>query len=169
MLDMNKLSAEAPDLKKSFAAARPFRHLVIDNLIVPEKSEALASEFPAPDWTGWNNVDHEHQRYKHSCSNIAAIPDKLRRMIFELNSGPFMNWLAEVTGISQILPDPHLIGGGLHMTLPGGTLTPHTDFHVVRDNPLFRRLNLLLYLNPGWQEDNFGALELWDKKKDRIE
>lgn len=169
MLDLDALNEKAPEFRKAFETGQPFRHLVFDNLVKPEKLETLANEFPDANWTGWSDVDHEHQRYKRSCGDTAVIPENLRKVIFELNSGSFMKWLSDVTGIAQVLPDPHLIGGGLHMTTPGGTLTPHTDFHVVRDNPLYRRLNLLLYLNPGWQDENHGALELWDKKKDRIE
>ena len=39
---------------------------------------------------------------------------------------------------------------------------PHTDFHVYRRLRLYRRLNVLLYLNPGWRDDDGGALELWE-------
>jgi hypothetical protein len=97
-----------------------------------------------------------------------VIPDPLARAILELNSGPFLHWIESVSGLVQIQPDAHLIGGGLHMTVPGGTLTPHTDFHIVNGNPHFRRLNLIIYLNADWHDEDFGRLELWDRKKDVI-
>ena len=62
-----------------------------------------------------------------------------------------------------------MLGRGLHVSGPGGTLTPHTDFHVIRGLSLFRRLNLLFYLNPDWSPENGGMLELWNKQQDRIE
>lgn len=44
---------------------------------------------------------------------------------------------------------------------------PHTDFHYVDRLKLYRRLNLLLYLNPQWQESFGGCLELWEKGAQR--
>jgi hypothetical protein len=100
---------------------------------------------------------------------VDEIPIPLRTLIYELCSGPFLDWLSDVTEIPLILPDSHLIGGGLHVSGPGGTLTPHTDFHVVNGVSLYRRLNLLFYLNEGWTAQNGGQLELWNKKNDRVE
>ena len=163
------LDANAEGLQDYFQSAHPFRHIVIEDLVPKSSLSALAESFPAADWSGWENVSHEHQYLKQACNDISKIPDPLRTFIYELNSGPFLKWLSKVTGIPQILPDPHLFGGGLHLTGPGGTLTPHTDFHVVKGLPLFRRLNLLFYLNPEWTEENGGMLELWHKNQDRIE
>ncbi|WP_051862490.1 2OG-Fe(II) oxygenase [Ferrovum myxofaciens] len=163
------LDANVDRLQDSFQKAHPFRHLVIDELVEKDSLIPLLKAFPESSWSGWENVSHEHQHLKQVCNDISIIPDPLRTLIYELNSGPFLNWLSKVTGIPQILPDPHLFGGGLHSTGPGGTLTPHTDFHVVKGLPLFRRLNLLFYLNSDWTEENGGMLELWHKNQDRIE
>lgn len=167
-LRLDELRDSAEQQNATFSAAKPFRHLVFDGLVKPERLATLADEFPDPEWPGWNDVDHAFQRYKRACSDVSVMPQHVRNLVYELNSGPFLNYLSSVTGIPQLLPDPHLNGGGMHMTTEGGTLTPHTDFHTVRGNPLFRRLNLLLYLNPGWTDENNGNLELWDKKTDKI-
>ena len=168
-VNVDSLNERAPADHQRFETAQPFKHIAFDDLVLPQRLADLVAAFPSPEWNGWADVNHEHQRYKHSCSDSATIPHPLRELIYELNSASFMRWLEQLTGIAQILPDPHLLGGGLHMTTPGGTLTPHTDFHIVKGNPLFRRLNLLLYLNEDWTEEHNGKLELWDKKKDRIE
>lgn len=47
------------------------------------------------------------------------------------------------------------------MTGPGGVLEPHTDFHVYDGLGLFRQVNALLYLNPVWDEQWGGCLELF--------
>ena len=44
---------------------------------------------------------------------------------------------------------------------------PHTDFHYYDRLKLYRRLNLLLYLNPVWEESFGGCLELWEKAAQR--
>ena len=51
----------------------------------------------------------------------------------------------------------------MHLTGSGGRLDVHVDFNVLEKRKLFRRLNILLYLNPTWQEDWGGQIELWDK------
>jgi hypothetical protein len=92
----------------------------------------------------------------------------LDRLLFELNSGPVLTWLSELTGIAHLLPDPWLEGGGLHSSGPGGFLIPHVDFHLGKIPHYYRRLNLLLYLNDAWSEADGGALELWDKERDCV-
>ena len=168
-IDTESLNAKVESQGQAFQEARPFRHLIFNDLVAQDQLPSLIGAFPNTDWDGWHNVSHEHQYLKQACSDSSVIPEPLRTLIYELNSGPFLDWLSLVTSIPQILPDPHLFGGGLHVTGPGGTLTPHTDFHVVQGLPLFRRLNLLLYLNPEWSEQNGGMLELWSKDRDLIE
>jgi len=168
-IDKESLNANVENLRQDFQEARPFKHLVFDTLVKQGQISSLIDAFPITDWDGWGNVSHEHQYLKQVCSDSSVIPEPLRTLIYELNSGPFLDWLSNVTNIPEILPDPNLMGGGLHVTGPGGTLTPHTDFHVAKGLPLFRRLNLLLYLNSEWSNQNGGELELWNKDKDLIE
>lgn len=163
-LNLQSLESRAESLQKSFESASPFRHIAMTNVVHAAKLAELRDAFPSPDWVEWNSDDHEHQRFKKSCSNISKIPEPLALLIHELNSGPFLRWLEHVTGVSELLPDPHLNGGGLHVTTVGGWLTPHTDFHTFGSSGLYRRSNLLLYLNEDWKPENNGYLELWDKK-----
>jgi len=48
----------------------------------------------------------------------------------------------------------------MHVTGPHGRLDVHVDFNLFGE--LYRRVNLLLYLNPEWREDWGGQIELWD-------
>ena len=56
-----------------------------------------------------------------------------------------------------------LVGGGIHETNHGGHLDVHVDFNVNESTGLYRRLNLLVYFNPGWKEEYGGILDLWDE------
>lgn len=167
-VDLDNLRQQAPNMSQKFQNAKPYPYIKIDDFLNDQTRQELVQAFPAQDSACWDNVDHEHQRFKLSCSSVERMPIALRNAIFELNSGPFIEWLEQLSGIKHLQPDPFLVGGGLHATLPGGYLTPHVDFHTIGDRPLFRRLNLLVYLNENWSEQNNGNLEIWDKQADQV-
>lgn len=172
ILQLDKLNAQVDADAKAFATAKPFRHIVIENCINPSFKEDVLKSFPDPSWPSWNRGKEEQNAFqpkKLTCDDIGAIPAPLDRLVEELNSGPVLRWLEKITGINDLLADPHLFGGGLHSTGPGGLLVPHIDFHFGKNEFLHRRLNLLIYLNEGWKPENNGALELWNQEKDIVE
>jgi hypothetical protein len=61
----------------------------------------------------------------------------------------------------SLVPDPYLEGGGIHQIGTGGYLKVHADFNWNERLNLYRRLNILIYLNDSWDESWGGALELW--------
>jgi Rps23 Pro-64 3,4-dihydroxylase Tpa1-like proline 4-hydroxylase len=69
----------------------------------------------------------------------------------------FIDFLETLTGITGLLPDPHLWGGGLHQIQRGGFLKVHADFNRHERLDLDRRLNLLVYLNKDWKEEYGGS------------
>jgi hypothetical protein len=147
-------------LRRRFEAAGPFPHVVLDDVLSADPA-AMVAEFPNDDWSGWTRYRDEYQRGKLICSDLAAMPPTLRSLTRELCEPAFLAFLETVTGIERLVPDPYLEGGGLHAGGAGATLTPHTDFHVYPRLGLFRRVNVLLYLNPGWTPADGGALELF--------
>ena len=92
-----------------------------------------------------------------------------RHVISQLNSAVFVDFLETLTGIKGLIPDPHLVGGGLHQIKPGGMLKVHADFNWHQRLLLDRRINLLIYLNEDWEESYGGHLELWDEHMNRSE
>ena len=167
-VNMSRLLDRADQDALEFANAQPFKHIVIDDVLQPGCETRIAEAFPGKNWSGWENADHQYQRFKSSCSSVEAMPAPLDRVVLELLSGEFLTWLEKLTGIKDLLADPHLGGGGLHTTFEGGYLVPHTDFHSTGVENYYRRLNLLLYLNPTWTPENGACLELWDKQRDSV-
>jgi hypothetical protein len=153
-------AAEAERLQQSFAGASPFAHVVLHDTLAVPVSE-LSPKFPDPDWAGWHRYGDEYQRAKMICNDIAAIPQPLSDLIDELSRPAFLRFLEVVTGIPKLLVDPYLEGGGLHCSGPGGILAPHTDFHLYPRLGVYRRVNVLLYLNEEWEESWGGCLELF--------
>jgi len=117
-----------------------------------------------PDWINYQHVNEN----KGGLNKRAAIPPKLLAIIDELNSAAFVEWLSELTGIPNLKPDPDLEGGGLHQIKAGGHLNIHADFTVHPHHRMWRRrVNVLVYLNEGWQEGYGGHLELWTRDMQR--
>jgi hypothetical protein len=152
---------EIERLALEFRSAQPFRHLVLHDMLVADPE--LGDRFPDDEWPGWKRYEDAYQAGKAFCNDIETIPEPFRSMIQELSTPRFLSLLEAITGEEGLIPDPYLEGGGLHCSVPGGVLAPHTDFHVYRRLELYRRINLLLYLNPEWEEDFGGCLELWPK------
>jgi hypothetical protein len=145
-------------LTHEFATATPFRHVVLDGCLDIDRREL--GSFPDWSWPHWNDLGDTYQHGKRTCQDRAAIPSPWGELIDELNAPPFLGLLEQITGIAKLIPDPYLEGGGLHLSAAGGILAPHTDFHVYGRLGLYRRLNVLVYLNPDWAPGDGGVLTL---------
>jgi hypothetical protein len=149
-------------LREKFLAAQPFQHLVLDDVFEPAMLRAVAAEFAV--------VRHNAKYFdpttqlKHSCDDWDLLPTRNLELVSYFNSGSFMKFLVAVTGMETLTSDPYLHGGGMHETFPGGFLKMHTDFNFHKVLKLDRRINMILYLNEGWQADWQG--ELWLSARD---
>lgn len=166
IFNVEELERNASGLRRAFEAAEPFPHLVLDDLV--RLSPSAASAFPDVSWPSWDESGNRYQHNKRYCFDIELIPEPFRALIRELSEPRFLKALEQITGIKQLLPDPYLIGGGLHLSGPGGVLSPHTDFHYHRVLNLHRRINVLVYLNEGWSQEDGGCLSLYDKQGQAI-
>ncbi len=160
--NFTKFRKEVEATAPGYSSAQPFPHAVFRDMLNLDPS-AMES-FPAAEWPSWTELGDTYQFKKFTCSNIEVIPDPFRKLIRELCDPSFLRLLEQLTGIPKLIPDPYLKGGGLHMSGPGGVLAPHTDFHLYEPLALYRRINVLVYLNDDWEESFGGCLELGDPK-----
>jgi hypothetical protein len=158
----DQLAQIARDRSSMYRNAEPFPHLIEDGLFNPAILDRVAGEFEAMDRGGWHHSQATYER-KWSTEDPRQMGPFTSALIAQLNAGPFVSFLEELTGIGGLVPDPHLRGGGLHEIRHGGLLGVHADFNVHPRLRLYRRLNLLVYLNKDWQPEWGGALELWDR------
>lgn len=163
LLDLDALNGRLPILTRSYVEAKPFPHLILENFLNADSLRRAVVEFPDAESGEWIQYKHVNEK-KLGRNKREAIPVGLLEVIDELNSERFVKWLSALTGISNLLPDPRLEGGGLHQIPKGGFLNIHADFTAHAHQPTWaRRVNLLLYLNENWLEDYGGHLELWNK------
>lgn len=78
-----------------------------------------------------------------------------------MRSSLFVRFLEQLTGIDNLITDPHHRGGGVHQTLSGGFMHLHADQHRLEKYNLDRRVVVYLYLNKNWEDRWGGHLELW--------
>ncbi len=163
---MGKTDQKLPDagmLAKPYREAKPFPHVVVDNLLPEEWAERAALSFPQPDDKLWIHYIH-YNEHKYGMNRADKMPEPIREVIAYFQSGAFVQWLEELTGIQNLLPDKMLEGGGMHQTKRRGFLNIHADFTVHPRKPKWqRRVNLIYYLNKDWTSNWGGNLELWDQ------
>lgn len=163
LLPQERWQDQLPDLADEYARNQPFPHIHLPGFLEETAIRELVDAFPRPGDTSWIQYKHFNEN-KLGKNNRAEFPPRIGHLIDDLNSPEFVAWLSELTGIPDLMPDPGLEGGGMHQTERGGFLNMHTDFtHHHYQTRWRRRCNLILYLNPGWNEEWGGSLELWDR------
>ncbi|MFQ6172588.1 2OG-Fe(II) oxygenase [Oryzobacter sp. R7] len=162
LVDLGRLRAELPRRSAEYAAAVPFPHTVVDDVLTTEAFEAAVAEFPGVDDPFWRGYLHVNET-KYSNTAPDTWGSTLSAVAKELCSPEFVTYLEGLTGIRGLIADWSMDGGGLHQTLRGGHLNIHADFstHHVHET-WARRVNILLYLNEEWPQEWGGQLELWD-------
>jgi Rps23 Pro-64 3,4-dihydroxylase Tpa1-like proline 4-hydroxylase len=160
--DEEECREEGRALASAYRNAQPFPHIVIDDFIDRQLLRTVANSFPSIE--GKRYFDRSQERLKYQFHANESSSGLVRNLFAELNGRAFMAFLEEMTGITGLISDPYLDGGGLHLTRPGGHLGVHADFNIHGPMHVERRLNLLVYLNEDWPPEYGGALELWDRE-----
>lgn len=134
----------------------PFPHLV-GRYTGPEgRLDGVLSEFPSPTDPRWRRYSTSNEG---KLEGPAPMWGPATRALFDEFAG-----LGGLLGDLFDIPDLTMetVGGGYHLIPPGGHLGVHVDFNRSPDTGLYRRLNLLCYLNHRWSDPG-GHLELHDE------
>jgi hypothetical protein len=103
------------------------------------------------------------QYRKSGIDSEANMGPATRAAFAFLKSSLWVNFLETLSGIKDIIPDPHYRGSGVHLIGRGGHLALHADFNRYETLGLRRRVNTFIYLNHDWPEEYGGHLELWNR------
>ncbi|MFL6202077.1 MAG: 2OG-Fe(II) oxygenase [Thermoanaerobaculia bacterium] len=163
-----RLNADPAALREQYVNARPFPHIVLDNLFPNEILEEVLDDFPRPEEIAWRKFDNPTEK-KLGYWHENPLRPRIQLFLYEMNSAPLLQFLERLTGIEGLISDPYYGGAGPHQIEPGGFLKVHVDFNWHPLLKLDRRLNLLVYLNQDWKEEYGGHLELWNRDVSRCE
>ena len=165
----SNLKKVADENSSNYLHAKPFPSIIFDNFFEEEILNEILNDFPSNIKDIGNEFNNKAEK-KLSLNSAEKLSLKTNNFINFLNSEPFVKFLNELTGIKEtLITDPYLVGGGLHELKDEGFLNIHADFNQHPQMKLDRRLNILIYLNHNWKENNGGHLELWDKEMKNCE
>lgn len=156
------------NLSRAYKTARPFPHLIIDNMFPAGQLDNLVSEMRPLNTGHWVHEDNDHLK-KTNLRSAVDLGDTGFRHTALLHSAGFLYLLSELTGIWELLPDPYLQGAGYHIIPQGGKFDVHVDRNTAYETGLNRRLTLITYLNKSWEHEYGGQLELWNADGSRCD
>jgi Rps23 Pro-64 3,4-dihydroxylase Tpa1-like proline 4-hydroxylase len=157
-----QLPGPIESLRAAYQGAKPFPHVVMDNLFSAEMLNSLLPEIDGMQRDQWRNIEQdprERTLRMHSAVEIGAAGERFLSIV---HSAAFLYLLSEITGVWQLLPDPYLQGGGYAAMRRGDYFNVHSDRNVAYDTGMTRRLAMIVFLNKEWQASYHGQLELWD-------
>jgi Rps23 Pro-64 3,4-dihydroxylase Tpa1-like proline 4-hydroxylase len=159
-----RLTADEAALREQFARSAQIvgvRHVVVDDLLPNDIAQRIHAAFPAPQ--SMRLMDSFRER-KYTSKSFEKFDPLMADITFAIQDPRVVAVVERITGIKEQVPDAHLYAGGLSAMTRGHFLGPHIDNSHDGERRLYRTLNLLYYVTPGWALESGGNLELWDRK-----
>jgi hypothetical protein len=162
VVDLAALEASVESLRLEFSRSTPWQHVVLDNFLNVDIANRIVASFPA---MGKLKATLARTLEARSYGVDLTDADRAIHDVFGVLLSPrFTSFIERVTGISGLSADRDLVGAGIHQGARGSYLRVHADHNTHPNDPkLFRRVNVMLYLNDVWESDWNGDLELWDR------
>ena len=148
--------------QNNFGENTPFPNISFENFFDEVSLDEILAYFPDLKSKGDYNFKNANEN-KLATKGEYKLSEHAREFIRFLNSQVFLDFLTNLTGIENLIPDPTLVGGGYHELKPGGFLKIHSDFNKHPNTKLDRRINVLVYLNKDWKSEYGGQFELWNE------
>jgi hypothetical protein len=155
------LYSKIEGLNLKYLHAKPFSHIILDDIFDPVLLNSVLFNFPKPSGMDWK-YDNALEK-KLAKDHLRDFPAVIKHFIHELMEKEFVDFLEALTSIHGLTVDHHLNGAGLHQSVRGGKLDIHADYNYHPKTKLDRRINVLIYLNQNWDREWKGNLEFWDE------
>lgn len=168
-----ELTQASNALNTPYNKAYEYPHIVFDDFVDPTilkdvaiESRYLTENYPSESWRfDGEHDEHADQVMKRGIKELDKMLPSTNLICRYFNNPEFLDFLKDITGIDDLVPDWGYVGGGFHVTYPGGLLNIHHDFNYTDNmgpDRMYRKVNLLVYLNEEWLEEWDGSLELWE-------
>ncbi len=155
------------ELREQFDNAHPCRHLVLDNFFDQEAADLMFSNFPPLDSLNVKRKSlNENKSEDYHFERWHPVFGEVRDTV---QSDEFADYMSQITGVEGLRTTPDSLGSGVHQGGPGSYVDVHIDVNYNPETNLWRRINLLVYLNKEWKEEYGGHLEIWDKEMKNCE
>ena len=123
-------------LHKRYTEAKPYPFARIDGLLDPAFAESVAAAYPSLETARESGRTFKtvNERRKVQITDRELFPEPVAQLNQALASPEFLLDLSYITGIPNLLADEELVGGGIHVTGPGGRLDVHVDFNYMEQH-----------------------------------
>ena len=155
------------ELKKEFDNAHPCKYVVLPNFLTEELATSLYENFPKIDTLNVKrkslnenkSEDYHFERFHSDFTTLKNVVSSKEMYVF----------MEAITGIKGLCTTDDSLGSGVHQGQNGSYVDVHIDVNYNPDKNLWRRVNLLIYLNKNWKPEYGGELELWNKEMTQCE
>jgi Rps23 Pro-64 3,4-dihydroxylase Tpa1-like proline 4-hydroxylase len=155
-------------LSDRWALTQPFPHVVIDNFFNREVATTLAREISSIHENNYRVSFNSLTQRKVQLGDIRGTVPHLYPLYDALMITPFIRFIGIVCGYANLEGDRQFTGAGMQRYYRGGFSEIHLDSNRHPfDSGLHHRINLLVFLSPGWQAEWGGELVLWSRRNDR--
>ena len=160
-LIFERLQSESEQLRAEFHQPRavPTRFVIIDNVLPDSLARQVFEAFPA---VAQMRLLSTFREKKYTSKAMDKIDPLIGAATFAFQTPEVLRQVALITGLQDMVADPHLYAGGISTMLQSHFLQPHIDNSHDSVQQFYRVLNLLYYVTPNWRSENGGNLELWD-------
>jgi Rps23 Pro-64 3,4-dihydroxylase Tpa1-like proline 4-hydroxylase len=149
-------------LRDNCRQAKPFCNVCIDGMWNEDFLEIIRNEVSEfSNWAGEKNF--YGSKKKHWQADWDKMPKNTNSFLAYLNQPLILRIIEFLTEEVGLISDPYLEGGGIHSTGQDGFLKLHADFNWNEKLQLYRRINILVYLNKDWTKEYGGQIELAGK------
>jgi Rps23 Pro-64 3,4-dihydroxylase Tpa1-like proline 4-hydroxylase len=149
------------ELHKEYINAKPYPWIELPRFLNQDVADYSHFTFPNIN-ENWYSYSNELER-KFAIDDIDRMPDTHAQIMMVLNSRPMVKFLEDLTGIPGLITDHTWRGAGLHQSEKGGKLAIHSDRQIHPTLNIYRRVNLIIFLNKFYKSDYGGDLEFWSK------
>jgi Rps23 Pro-64 3,4-dihydroxylase Tpa1-like proline 4-hydroxylase len=159
-LMLKRIEGERERFRKEFSQPGRIPSFVADDLLPAVLAQEIYQAFPKTEDLILRNTIRER---KYVTSEMNEYNSTLKEIVFAFHDPRFVSLIGEITGLRDLEADSLLYAAGISAMSKGCFLNPHLDNSHDYEKKRYRVLNLLYYVTPGWEKENGGHLELWDR------